>query len=180
MQYPLTLEPDDNGTLLVTCPLLPEATTFGEDKIDALHRGIEAVEEALAGRISRWEDVPVPDADDLGPAFEESRAVRISLLADMKVTLYLACREADVTRAELMRRLGWHREQVDRLFRFDHKSRPDQIEAAVRAIGKAMAVELVNPEDYAAAYWAARLTSGGVASSVSAATAASSDSECCF
>jgi antitoxin HicB len=145
MQFPLTLESDDNGTLLVTCPLLPEVTTFGEDKIDALHRGAEAIEEALAARISRWEEVPVPDADDLGPAFDDGRAVRISLLADMKVTLYLACREAGVTRAELTRRLGWHREQVDRLFRFDHNSRPDQIEAAARAVGKAMAVELVNP-----------------------------------
>jgi len=146
MQFPLILEPDDNGIVLVTCPVLPEVTTFGADKVDAFRHGTEAVEEALAARISRWQDVPVPDADDLGPACDECRAIRISLLADMKVTLYLACREAGVTRAELARRLGWHREQVDRLFRFDHKSRPDQIESAVRAIGKAMAVEVVNSD----------------------------------
>lgn len=88
----------------------------------------------------------MPDRDGLKAAYDDGRAVRISLLADMKVTLYLACREAGVTRAELARRLGWHREQVDRLFRFDHKSRSDQIESAVRAVGKAMAVELVNSD----------------------------------
>jgi antitoxin HicB len=146
MMYPLTLTPDDNDTLLVTSPLLPEVTTFGETRADALRHGAEAVEEALAARMSRWEDIPVPDGKALKRAFEENRATRISLLADMKVTLYLACREAGVTRAELARRLGWHREQVDRLFRFDHKSRPDQIEAAIKAIGKVMNVEIADQQ----------------------------------
>jgi antitoxin HicB len=140
MMYPLVIEPDDNGTLLVTCPMLPEVTTFGSDHIDALHRGTEAVEEALAARMAAWGDVPVPDGDDLGSAFAENRAVSISLPADMKLTLYLACREAGVSRADLVRRLGWKREQVDRLFRMDHASRADQIDAAVKAIGQHMTV----------------------------------------
>jgi antitoxin HicB len=144
MMYPLTLTPDDNGTLLVTSSLLPEVTTFGETWADAIRHGAEAVEEALAARISRWEDIPVPDAKDLEKAFKENRATRISLPADMKVTLYLACREVGVTRAELARRLGWHREQVDRLFRFDHKSRPDQIEQAMKAVGKVMNIEVAD------------------------------------
>ncbi|MCO5159887.1 MAG: hypothetical protein M9939_02020 [Mesorhizobium sp.] len=41
-----------------------------------------------------------------------------------------------MTRAELARRLGWHREQVDRLFRLDHKSRLDQLESAFKALGE--------------------------------------------
>jgi len=141
--FPLDFEPDDNGTLLVTCPALPEVTTFGTDPIDALHRGAEAVEEALAARISRWEDVPIPGGRSLASAFEKMQAARISLLAEMKLDLYLACREAGVTRAELARRLGWHREQVDRLFRFDHASRVDQIEAALRAVGQQMDMKRV-------------------------------------
>lgn len=136
MNYPLTLTKDDNGIFLVTCLVLPEVTTFGETWAEAIRYGAEAVEEALAARISRWEEVPVPDAKALAPAYRRNSVARISLVADMKLTLYLACREAKVTRAELARRLGWHREQVDRLFRFDHNSRPDQIEAAVRALGK--------------------------------------------
>ena len=136
--FPLDFEKDDNGTLLVTCPALPEVTTFGNDPIDALHRGADAVEEALAARVARWEDVSVPSGGELAAAFEKMQAARISLLAEMKLDLYLACREAGVTRAELARRLGWHREQVDRLFRFDHASRVDQIEAALRAVGQQM------------------------------------------
>lgn len=140
--FPLQLEEDDNGTFLVTCPLLPEVTTFGENWADAIHHGAEAVEEAIAARVARWEDVPIPDADDLAPAFEKTQATRISLLAEMKLDLYLACREAGVTRAELVRRLGWRREQVDRLFRFDHASRVDQIDAAISALGKKLDIKV--------------------------------------
>jgi antitoxin HicB len=35
LAYPIVLEPDDNGTLLVTLPDVPEAVTFGEDEADA-------------------------------------------------------------------------------------------------------------------------------------------------
>ena len=49
--------------------------------------------------------------------------------------LYMICSRRGVSRAELARRLEWHREQVDRLFRLDHKSRLDQMEAAFVALG---------------------------------------------
>jgi antitoxin HicB len=38
--YRIKLAPDDNGTVLVTCPALPEVTTFGEDEVDALRRAV--------------------------------------------------------------------------------------------------------------------------------------------
>lgn len=128
--YPVELTPDDNGTLLATCPLLPEVTTFGADRTDALRHAAEAIEEAVAARLSRWEDIPVAD-----PA-EVTEGVRLPLSASMKVLLFLVCRGQGVTRAELARRLGWHREQVDRLFRIDHNSRIDQLEAAFNAAGE--------------------------------------------
>lgn len=60
MNYPVILTPDDNGTLMVTCPDLPEVTTFGEDETDALRRAAEAIEEALAARIARGDKIPSP------------------------------------------------------------------------------------------------------------------------
>jgi predicted RNase H-like HicB family nuclease len=48
--YPITLTPDDNGTLLVTCAALPEVTTFGDDIDDAIGRAKDAIGEALAAR----------------------------------------------------------------------------------------------------------------------------------
>jgi predicted RNase H-like HicB family nuclease len=43
LTYPIKLEPDDNGTLLVTCPALPEITTFGEDEADVVEHARDAI-----------------------------------------------------------------------------------------------------------------------------------------
>jgi antitoxin HicB len=62
--------------------------------------------------------------------------VEVPALTFLKVALYrMICSRRGVTRAALTRRLDWHREQVDRLFRLDHKSRLDQMEAAFEALG---------------------------------------------
>jgi antitoxin HicB len=60
--YSVTIEPDDNGTFLVTCPDLPEVTTFGEDEDDAVRRAADAIEEALAARIAAVRTFPRPRA----------------------------------------------------------------------------------------------------------------------
>jgi antitoxin HicB len=133
-RYKLELTPEDDGTLLVTCPKLPEVTSFGTTRNEAMARGGLAIEEAIAARMADWRDAPP------GEASADADVVELPLLASLKVLLYRQCRASDVTRAELARRLGWHREQVDRLFRLEHASRLDQIEAAFRAIGRTVDV----------------------------------------
>lgn len=138
MEFQVVIVPDDNDTFLVTCPLLPEVTTFfGEGDKDREAIVIRAVEEALAARIANGEDIPYPPAVDPSDAL-----VRLPTLTTLKIALYGACRDMGVTRAELVRRLGWHREQVDRLFRIDHASRLDQIDAAMAAIGLSIDVRV--------------------------------------
>jgi antitoxin HicB len=133
--YRIKLEPDDNGTLLVTCPLLPEVTTFGENEGDATRHAVGAIEEAIAARIADGADVP--EGHQRGP-----RLVRLPALTVLKVELYRRLRESDITRAALARRLGWKRESVDRLFRLDHASRLEQLEAAFAALGQAVSVSV--------------------------------------
>lgn len=139
--YEIKLTADDNGSLqstwLVTCPSLPEVATFGEDKADALRRGLLSTEEAIACRMADWDEVPEPVEKGGLPAF-----VGLSAQVLMKVMLYRALREQGISRAELQRRLGWHREQVERLFRIGHASRLDQMEAAFAAIGFGVNVSL--------------------------------------
>ena len=60
LTYPIKLEPDDNDTLLVTCPALPEVTTFGEDEADAIEHARDAIEEAIAARMADGREVPEP------------------------------------------------------------------------------------------------------------------------
>jgi antitoxin HicB len=128
LAYRIDLTPDD-GMLLVTCPNLPEVTSFGEDEDDARARAVDAIEEALAARIAQKQSVPLPSS-------RGKVAVPLPALTSAKISLYLLMREQQVTRAELSRHLGWKREQVDRLFRLNHASRLDQIEAAFGALNK--------------------------------------------
>lgn len=125
LAYRIELSPDDNDTLLVTCPALPEVTTFADDEADAIVKACEAIEEALAARISAGEEIPASDGD----------GVAIPLLSELKVELYRACRDRGLKRAELQRLLGWQRESVDRLFRLDHASKVGQLEEAYHALG---------------------------------------------
>ena len=135
LEYGIRLTPDDNGTLLVTCPQLPIVATFGETEDDACRHAAEAIETALASMIDDGEPVP-------RPVLQEGVTVRLPMMTTLKVNLYWAITDAGITRAELARRLGWNRESVDRLFRLDHRSRLEQIEAAFRALGRALEVEV--------------------------------------
>jgi antitoxin HicB len=139
--YTISLSHDDNDTILVTCPAFPEVTTFGSDRTDARRRAVDAIDEAIAGRIADNASVPKPQRRSLRRKQDQSW-VTLPALALLKTQLYIALRESDTSRAELARRLGWGREQVDRLFRLDHQSRIDQIEQALHALHRRVDVEV--------------------------------------
>jgi antitoxin HicB len=122
--------------VLVTCQALPEVNTFGDDEADALRHATDAIEEALAARLAYDEDIPAPVTG-------HGHVVELLLMTVLKVWLYRELRAAGITRAELQRRLGWkNRESVDRLFRLDHASRPEQIEAAFRALRRTIDIKI--------------------------------------
>ena len=136
LTYPIEFTPDDNDTFLVTCPDLPEVTTFGEDEGDAILRAGDAIEEALAARIFDRSDIPEPsEAND-------RTVVSLPAQTAMKVALYKSMREAGLRKADLARKLQAHGPQIDRLFDLRHASRLDQMEAAFNALGKRIDVRV--------------------------------------
>ena len=140
LAYAVELTPDDNQTMLATVPAFPEITTFLEKAEDLLPVVSGAIEEAIAARMSIGADIP---ASDVRPApSSDASWLQLSSLVSIKAALYQLMRVKGVTRADLQRRLGWHREQVDRLFRLDHASRMDQLEAAAHELGFEVHVEI--------------------------------------
>jgi len=129
MWYELTLRPDD-GTWLVTAPAFAAVVSYGASQKEACQNGPNAIEEAIAGRIADGAETPEPLMGPTG----RGRFVEMSQLVFLKSALYMILRSKGMTRADLMRKLGWHREQIDRLFRLDHNSRLDQLEEAFKAI----------------------------------------------
>jgi antitoxin HicB len=59
LNYPVTLTPDDNGTVLVTFVDVPEAITFGADEDDALCNAIDALHTGLSFYVDARKPLPV-------------------------------------------------------------------------------------------------------------------------
>jgi antitoxin HicB len=68
--------------------------------------------------------------------------VTLPMQTSLKVELYRLVTQENITRAELMRRLNWKRESVDRLFRLNHATRLEQFDAAFRALGRQVEISV--------------------------------------
>ena len=154
LAYPVLLE-DDDGAVLATSPDFPELTTFGDGREEATARAVDALEEAIAARIRDRKDIPPPSR---GAAY-----AILPTLTSVKVMLYQGMRDQGVGKAELARRLRWHMPQVDRVLDVEHRSRLDQMDAALRAIGRQLHVSAPASADPApvAAGEAARVADQG-------------------
>ncbi len=100
-EYPARVAQDEAGVHLVAFPDFPEAATDCRQREDVPGEAGDCLEEAVAGRIRRGEDLPTP-------SFAEPDMVTGALPAlwAMKAALYLAAREARLSQAKLAARLG--------------------------------------------------------------------------
>ena len=135
--YPVVLQAQPEGGFVVTFPDVPEAITQGEDEEEALLYAVDALETALSFYMDGRKSLPAPSKPKRNQA-----TVRPSALECAKLGVYQAMTEQGIRKAELARRLGWHLPQVDRLFDLNHASRLDQIEAAARALGRHVEVQI--------------------------------------
>lgn len=136
MEYPVRLEPDDNGTWLVTFPDVEGAVTFGETVEDALRRAPDALATVLDAYIKDRRPIPPPSAA------RTKYRVTVPALVAAKISLYESMRRQRIGKAELARRLDVHLPQVDRLLAMRHGSQLSQLEAAFGALGKRLVVEV--------------------------------------
>jgi len=137
LRYPVKLSRDSNDTILVDVPDIPEAHTFGDDEDEALARAVDAIETALSLYIDDRRDLPAAS-----PAKRGMKLVMLPALTEAKLALYSAMRAQRVGKAELARRLSCHLPQVDRLLDLSHSSRLEQMEAALRALGKRLEIRV--------------------------------------
>lgn len=135
MRYPIELEPDTNGTLLVSFPDLPWVTTFGDDQADALAHAADAFDTAIDYLIRERQRIPSPSRAT-GPGLD------VPILTAAKIALHNMMLAEGVTRAALGRRLHVHRPQVDRLLDARHATRIDEVERAFGTFGKRLEVSV--------------------------------------
>jgi antitoxin HicB len=135
--YPLVLETDENGTVIAQAIDVPEAITVGRDAAEAVARAGDALVAALRAYIDDGRTIPLPSRPKRGQA----SAVLPPMVA-AKLAIYRAMRDASLTQIAMAGRLGCDPRQVRRLLDLDHRSRLDQLEAALAALGKRLVLEV--------------------------------------
>lgn len=137
--YPAHFEPDrEAGGFVITFPDFRYGVTQG----DTLEEATVMARDLLAGLISdlieQGEDLPRP-RKRRGPHYH---LVSLPVLQSAKAELYRAFRKSGMRKADLARRMGIPKSNLDRLFELKHQSRFDQLEAAFAALNKHIWVEV--------------------------------------
>ena len=133
-ECPVHLEPEPDGGYVVTFPDIGYGVTQGDDLAEALAQAEDLIEEAVLGMMAHGEDVPLPSPSRGWPT------VALPALTAAKLEAYRAMRAAGLNKKQLAERLGWQPSQVPRLFGGRHASRLDQIEAALKVLGRRLVV----------------------------------------
>jgi antitoxin HicB len=126
--YPASFSPDGRG-YVVTVPDIPEVVTEGDSIAEAKEYAIDAIELVLSEYMRRKAEIPRPSK-------RRGRIVELPLLTQAKLSLYSTMRSSGVRKADLARRMGISKAQVERLLDLRHGSRLEQIELAFRALNK--------------------------------------------
>ncbi len=133
--YPVTLS-DDEGTTLVEFPDVPEAITYGETRDEALLHAEDALITLFEAYMEDGKPIPMPSP------LEDRPGVVLPVLVGGKVVLYNAMLAAGKRKVDLARMLNVTPTLIDRLLSLRHKSRIEQIETALAALGKRLVVDV--------------------------------------
>lgn len=136
--YPVKIKPDDNGTLLVTFPDIPEAITVAETPEEVESVALEALESAFDIYFDQRREIPAPSEPKRG-----QKLIALSALITAKVLLANEMVRQGVRKAELARRLHVHGPQIDRLLDPRHSSKIDAIESAFQSLGRRLNVSVM-------------------------------------
>ena len=136
--YPAELIPEKGSTAFtVRFKDLPEAITSGRNRIDALKQASDCLEEAIAGRIDDYREIPRPSR-------ASRKEVLIPVQAPMasKAALYLTIRDLGLSNLELARRLGVDEKEIRRMLDPRHTTKLARIEELLELVGKRIVISL--------------------------------------
>ena len=134
MAYPVNLERQKDGSVLVSFPDIPEALTEGATEEEALAEAEDCLIAALGGYIQARRAIPKPSPG------RRRATVPLPALVAAKSALCCGMRAEGVGNTALAERLGVTEGAVRRLIDPDHRSHIGQVEAALRALGQRLVV----------------------------------------
>ena len=135
MHYRIKLEREDDGGYVVTFPDFSFGVTQGDDEEEARARAVDALETIMQAMMDDREDIPAPRK-------KGRNTVALSSQGAIKVGLYRLMRAQGISKTELARRIGRHRQEVDRLLDLRRATHLDTMDAAFAALGARLEVEI--------------------------------------
>ena len=127
---------EDREAYVVTFPDVYGATTGGWSWDEAVAVAEDALAAALAMYVKNREDIPPPS-----PLVDGQVLIPVPAIVAAKLALYTAMREQGTTNVRLAEQLGVTENAIRRLIDPDHRSHIGQVEKALRALGRSLAVE---------------------------------------
>ncbi len=134
LAYPVNLEKQKDGSILVSFPDIPEALTEGATEEEALAEAEDCLIAALGGYIQARRIIPRPSPG------RRRVTVPLPALVAAKSALYCAMRAEGIGNTALAERLGVSEGAVRRLIDLDHRSHIGQVEAALHALGQRLVI----------------------------------------
>ena len=130
---------------MVTCRDLPPLITQGEDEQDALAQAADAMDEVFATYIIEGIEFPEPSK---ARRREGLAAPPAGTLA--KAALFVAMREAGISKLQLARQLGVDEKEVRRLLDPKHPTKLGALTDALRRLGRRLVIAVEHSSEYSA------------------------------
>src|SRR5262245_3863515 len=109
-EYPAVFEADaKDGGFVVRFPDFGWGATQGDTVAEAMNAAADLLETLIGEHIRKKEALPPQSKPQKG-----MKVVHLPILVDAKVSLYYAMKKAGVRKAELARRLGVQKSQIER------------------------------------------------------------------
>jgi len=138
MEYLACFDPAEEGGFVITFPDFGWGVSQGDDETEAREMATAFLQTLIQEHIRHGEALPRP-RKWRGKHF---RPIRLPALQAAKSELYAAFLASGLRKAQLARKLGIPRPNVDRLFDLRHQSRLDQLEAAFKVLGKEIGFQI--------------------------------------
>jgi len=135
--YPCRFKMGEDGRYLVTFADFPEALTDGADLNEAYVESRDCLEEAIAGRINRGEEIPKASNTKRGDT-----PVPLTPEFALKVLLYEVWIESGFNKSEFAKIIGVNEKQIRRLLDPHYSSKLPKMVEAFAALDKRVVVDI--------------------------------------
>ena len=134
-QYQAEFKPEGD-VIVVTFPDVGYGATQGATEAEALEMAADFLVMAIGDLIKQGKELPRATTR----RGRKYRWIKLPALAGVKTELYRELKDSRMRKAELARRLGISRGNMDRLFDLHHSTRLELLEAALAVLGRRLSI----------------------------------------